>query len=342
MPFLPEALASVTTQSYRQFELIVQDACSTDGSLHAIEAVEDIPSVSIVSEPDAGIGDAYNRALGRCRGEVIGTIDSDNLLAPDALENVVQIYEQNPAYAAVYGAANAIDEKGKILDRFQPMAFDPLRLLFCELVPPFASAFFFPKVCGSDLRFNPALETCADFDLWMRLSHLPILRSDVTFNATRLSGKSMSRKAELYEIFCRDKIAAVEDYLSRYDGKWRESLNKLAVAGIYLWAAESVYVLEGQSERMMEYCLRAEALEPQSSRLENLRRRIEIDNLRRQETQLLEHKAAVEQRLAAEEVRTRGLSLRLQLIESSRGWQWLEKYRNMRRRVKSLVVRRED
>src|SRR4051812_31760457 len=91
MPYLPDALASVAGQSHRNIELVVQDAESNDGTLEALAAVSNrLPVVDVVSEPDAGIGDAYNRAIARCRGEIVGSIDADNVLMPDAVEQAVE------------------------------------------------------------------------------------------------------------------------------------------------------------------------------------------------------------------------------------------------------------
>jgi hypothetical protein len=48
-------------------------------------------------------------------------------------------------------------------------------------------------VCGDELRFDRTMQTCADYDLWLRLSHLPIGRVDSVLSRTRLSEKSMTQ-----------------------------------------------------------------------------------------------------------------------------------------------------
>src|SRR6476619_6234805 len=105
LPYLPQALASVERQSYRHFELVVQDCLSTDGTLDLIRAFRGAPHVALESANDGGIGPAYNRAVSRCRGEIIGTIDADNLLADNALDLAVDYLTRHADCAVVYGSA---------------------------------------------------------------------------------------------------------------------------------------------------------------------------------------------------------------------------------------------
>jgi glycosyltransferase involved in cell wall biosynthesis len=266
MPYLPDALASVSAQTYRDFELVVQDGASTDGSLDVLEAL-DVPAVDLVSEADGGIGDAYNRAVRRCTGAIVGTIDSDNVLEPDALERAVAFLE-DATFAAAYGGSNMIDAAGTVLYPWMPDEPNLLRLLACELVPPFAVAFFDREVCGDELRFDPALKTCADFDLWLRLWHMPIARMPYILGGTRLTTASMTRRTETYDQYIADKRAALDRYLGQFEpSPLLDAVRAHAEAGIHLWSAESVYDIEGRRTPQFErYVERAVALEPGSPR----------------------------------------------------------------------------
>jgi glycosyltransferase len=262
MPYLPEAVASVAAQTYPNVEVVAQDGASTDGT---VEYLQDVPDVQIelVSEPDGGIGDAYNRAVTRCSGHIVGTIDADNLLEPDAVERVVDYYATRPQTAAVYGGSHMVDADGTRLYPWMPADFDLLRLLSMELVPPFAVSFFSRSVCGPQLRFDESLKTCADFDLWLRLSPLPIERVDAILGSTRLSSASMTRRPETYDQYIADKSTALDRYFAALgDSPVHAAVRRRASAGLYLWSAESVYDIEGRRTAQFEtYLERARAMD---------------------------------------------------------------------------------
>src|SRR3954470_16079290 len=85
-PHVREAVESVRALTYGNYELVVQDGASTDGTLEYVRSIEGLPAISIVSAADSGIGQGFNRAVQRCRGEIVGSVDADNRLRPDALD----------------------------------------------------------------------------------------------------------------------------------------------------------------------------------------------------------------------------------------------------------------
>lgn len=84
---LPRLLESLAAQTYRDFELIIQDGASTDDTVAVAESYRHrLPSLSLVSEPDTGIYDAWNKALPRVRGEWLLFLGGDDVLAtPEVL-----------------------------------------------------------------------------------------------------------------------------------------------------------------------------------------------------------------------------------------------------------------
>jgi Glycosyl transferase family 2 len=268
MPFVREAAASLKAQTLDDYEVVVQDAASTDGTAEFLRQLR-LPNVRIASEPDSGLGDAYNRAFPRCRGEIVGILDSDNLLVPKALEAVDALFRRHQKAVAIYGAVTMIDATGQQVGSFVPAAFDQRALMRCELVPPFSSSFFHRHRCGPELRSDTSLAACQDFELWLRLSDRKIVRSTTVLGATRLSHKSMSRNAENYEDFCAQKIGALERFIADRPRLQRERDG--AIAGIYCWAAESILDIEGPGPRFKSFVDRAAALCPEDERLERVR-----------------------------------------------------------------------
>jgi glycosyltransferase involved in cell wall biosynthesis len=270
MPFVREAIASLEAQSFDDYELVIQDAASTDGTAEFLRQVR-LSNVHMLSELDSGLGDAYNRAFPRCRGEIVGTLDADNLMVPNALEAVDALFREHRTAVAIYGAVKMIDETGQQVGLFVPEAFDRHALMRCELVPPFSTSFFHRQRCGPELRGDASLTAAQDFELWLRLSDRDIVRSTTVLGATRLSHKSMSRNAENYERFCGEKIVALERFIADRPGLKPE--RSAAVTGIYCWAAESVLEIEGRGPRFESFVARAAALSPEDERLQRVRDR---------------------------------------------------------------------
>jgi glycosyltransferase involved in cell wall biosynthesis len=270
MPFVREAVASLEEQTFNDYELVVQDAASNDGTAEFLQQLA-LPNIQVNSEPDSGLGDAYNRAFSRCRGEIVGTLDSDNLMVPDALATVDGLFREHKTAVAIYGAVTMIDALGQQVGSFVPSRFDRSALMRCELVPPFSTTYFNRRRCGPELRGDASLTTCQDFDLWLRISSREIVRTTTVLGATRVSYKSMTRNAENYEHFCAEKIVALERFIAENPDLQPE--RNAAVAGIYCWAAESILEIEGPGARFESFADRAAALCSASERVQLVRGR---------------------------------------------------------------------
>jgi glycosyltransferase involved in cell wall biosynthesis len=270
MPFLPEAIASLEAQTFHDYEVVIQDCASTDGTAEFLGQLR-FPTVRIVSEPDTGLGDAYNRAFSRCRGEIAGTLDADNLMLPGALEAVDELFRQHRTAAVIYGAVTMIDASGQEVGSFVPEPYDLRAVMRCELVPPFSTSYFHRQRCGLELRGDASLAVCQDFELWLRMSDREVVRSTTHLGATRLSYKSMSRNPENYERFCAEKVAALDGFIA--DRPHVQPERNAAVTGIYCWAAESLIGIEGPGPRFESFLDRAATIRPDDERVRHLRDR---------------------------------------------------------------------
>jgi glycosyltransferase involved in cell wall biosynthesis len=112
--FLGETLASVAAQTYPAIEHIVIDGGSTDTSTQVI-ADHAAHLAYWESTPDEGFGHAINKGFARSTGEIVAYLNSDDLLAPNAVAEAVAFLEQHPHIDLVYGNRIAIDEHGHLL-----------------------------------------------------------------------------------------------------------------------------------------------------------------------------------------------------------------------------------
>ena len=90
---IEEAILSVINQSYENKEYLVIDGGSKDGTLNIIEKYKDRIDY-FVSEPDKGISDAFNKGIKAATGDIIGILNSDDFMMPNALTKVAEHYEE--------------------------------------------------------------------------------------------------------------------------------------------------------------------------------------------------------------------------------------------------------
>ncbi len=91
-PYVGRALRSVSAQTFRDFEVIVVDDGSTDGSAEVVREHEDA-RVRIVKQENAGPGAARNRGLAEASGELVAFLDADDEWLPEFLETCVALLE---------------------------------------------------------------------------------------------------------------------------------------------------------------------------------------------------------------------------------------------------------
>ena len=164
--FLPATIESVLTQNYPSLEYIVQDGASTDGSVEVLRRYDDVLS-RWESTPDGGQANAINTGHGSGSGEVMGWLNSDDILLPGYLATVGQYLAANPDVDVVYSHRVIIDREGFEIGRWMLPRHDPNALLWADYVPQetlFWRRKIWEEVGGLDESFRFAM----DWDLLLR------------------------------------------------------------------------------------------------------------------------------------------------------------------------------
>lgn len=192
--FVGETIQSVVGQAYPHLQYVVQDACSRDGTADVLRPFSG-KGVDIRVEPDEGQTDALNRGFARTTGEVMGYLNSDDLLLPGALHYVGRYFRDNPSVDVIYGNRLIINEDGLEIGRWILPGHDSLVLRFVDYVPQesmFWRRRIWDRVGGG---FDTSLHFAMDWDLILRFAdagavfhHLPGL-----FGIFRVHGKQKSQ-----------------------------------------------------------------------------------------------------------------------------------------------------
>jgi glycosyltransferase involved in cell wall biosynthesis len=114
VPFTNERMDTIISQTLRDWELIVVDSDSDDGSRQILERYGSADRrIRIVTGPRDGIYTNLNRAIDRASGKYVYIATSDDTMAADCLEKMVQVLEKNPECAVCHCSLQIIDDRGQ-------------------------------------------------------------------------------------------------------------------------------------------------------------------------------------------------------------------------------------
>lgn len=179
--YLGEAIESVLVQTRRDFELLVWDDGSDDRSLEVARhyAAGD-RRIRVVAAPHQGVAPTLRAAFAATTAPYIGSVDSDDRIAPDALAQTAALLDANPEVGMVYTNYHAIDEQGRdrgLGSRCRvPYSKDRLLIDFMTFHFRLLRRSVYERVGGIDA----SMERAEDYDLCLRLSevtqvhHLPL------------------------------------------------------------------------------------------------------------------------------------------------------------------------
>ena len=172
--FIDEALTSVQAQSYRNYEHIIVDGMSSDGTIDILRnrlSNKDQTNAFWISEPDSGQSNALNKGFRLAKGDIIGWLNSDDRYWPNCFEHVAKAFRDHPEIDIVYGDYCLINEASKILKVKREIEFNTFILLYHRvLYVPTPTTFFRRRVFNENNWLNEKLHYAMDFEFFLRLS----------------------------------------------------------------------------------------------------------------------------------------------------------------------------
>ncbi len=194
--FVADAIRSVLAQTLAEFELIVVDDGSTDGSREVVASFSD-SRVRCLPREHRGISAAMNAGLAAARGRYIARLDSDDMWLPEMLATQVAVLEARPEIGLVYSRAECTDSECKPLgmswgyplrypaETFRSMVYNDCT---CNITVVCRRECF--ERVGS---YDETLETSEDLDMWLRVArHYEFAFTDRVLARVRLHGDSIT------------------------------------------------------------------------------------------------------------------------------------------------------
>lgn len=175
---IKETIQSVLNQTLTDFEIIIINDGSQDGTLDVISRISD-PRIKIFSYPNSGGQVSRNRGMKQATGEYLAFLDADDLWTPDKLDAQFKALQQNPQAAVAYSWTNRINESSQFLRRGSYLTFNGdvyKQLLVINFLENGSNPLIRKYAIAAVGGFDESLSGCQDWDMWLRLAaHYPFV-----------------------------------------------------------------------------------------------------------------------------------------------------------------------
>jgi cellulose synthase/poly-beta-1,6-N-acetylglucosamine synthase-like glycosyltransferase len=179
--WIENAIASVLAQTREDFELIVVDDGSSDGTVDVVRRFESDPRVRLISQANQGVSAAVNTAINAGSAPYISLIDADDLWMPEYLEVMGNTLDADPGAGFGYTDAWTLEHPSGRFRRLTtntgmgepvPAPTDPEQFLRLLIEANFV--FGLATIRRSALEavgggFNPSLKSAEEYELWIRM-----------------------------------------------------------------------------------------------------------------------------------------------------------------------------
>jgi len=172
-----EAIESVLVQSFADFELLIVNDGSTDGTGEIVGSYTDPRVVIVENAENRGLGRSLNVGVGLARGELLARLDADDVSHPERLARQVALMDSQPLVAMVATWFTETNSEGRVVIRGTPPA-DPTAMRWSLLFhcPIIHSTVMLRRSVFEDVGpYDESIRYAEDYDLWARIARRRII-----------------------------------------------------------------------------------------------------------------------------------------------------------------------
>ena len=219
--YLRQAVESVLSQTYSDFEFLIVDDCSSDGSLDVLKSLRD-PRIRIISNLfNQGQTRSLNTGLREARGEYVARIDADDVALPNWLERQMEFAKRRPDCVVWSAWAYVIDEEGRVRRLLKvPTTDEGIRLRSLTATPiNHGGCLMRREAIVAVGGYREDLKVVADYELWSKLLRdgYKLAAQPIPLMGIRFHGGSIS-VAKKYDVVARETIEVMRTNMTTLTG----------------------------------------------------------------------------------------------------------------------------
>ena len=269
--YIEESVNSILNQTFSDFEFIIIDDCSTDGTFEYLKSLTD-PRITLLRKPqNTGYTISLNMGLKIAKGKYIARMDGDDISLSDRFAKQVSFMDANPDIIVCGGGYEAIGSDFK----FIPKTSNEDIVLDLMSFSPFAHPTVFLRniiLKENNIQYDTQYEPCEDYKLWITLSEYgklanlcdillyyrihqnqtSIVRVNAQIEITKLIAfeyiKKLSKGNENTNLFYQGKLETSED-LKKYENVEANIKSTLKERGIL---ANNKFFLERKGQHLIQ------------------------------------------------------------------------------------------
>ena len=216
--YLAQAIDSILSQTFKDWELILINDGSTDNSEAIIGRYDDERIYYLKNETNLGLIKTLNKGIDYCHGEYIARMDADDISQPDRFRQQIRFLDKNPAYAMCGTDAAVIDNAGNRTGKIRNLSDNDYLQVNLLFSPPFIhpSVMIRREILHHN-RYNEGYKHVEDYELWTRIAKL---------------GKIANISKDLLKYRWHDSNVSVVNNEAQEEWKDRVIANQLEALGI--------------------------------------------------------------------------------------------------------------
>jgi glycosyltransferase involved in cell wall biosynthesis len=233
--YIEESVSSIINQTFTDFEFLIIDDCSTDGTFEYLKSLSD-QRINLIRKPEnTGYTVSLNMGLHLAKGKYIARMDGDDISFPDRFAKQVAYMDNNPDVIVCGGGYKAIGSDFKFIPK---SSYDDIIIDLLSFTPIAHPTVFLRNniLKNNNILYNPEYEPAEDYKMWTILSEYGKLAnlndillyyrvhqnqtSKIRINSQKEISKlisfeyirKLSKNNEYIDLFYKIKIETIDDF----------------------------------------------------------------------------------------------------------------------------------